>query len=199
MSEEHAGGGRHVLLAQQIANAHAKLLVVETVQDRLDVFGRPAKLLERLPQALPRWQSVPARGCPSEPSSIPGLLMRMPDRYGWKNTVLTYSLRRGAKLNSSHSTPLPPNESLTLARLTSVESGSGVAAMASSSCGTMAARKWRQRRVERKRIFSVDIPSSFCMPGERCGSDNCRGFRNPFPAARGRALGWFRDRFAHRR
>ena len=40
-------------------------------------------------------------------------------------------------------------------RFTSVESGSGVAAIAASSRGAIAARKCRQRRVERKRIFSV--------------------------------------------
>ena len=58
-------------------------------------------------------------------------------------------------LNSSHSAALPPSESLTRLRLTSVVSGSGVWAIAASSRGAMAARKCRQRRVERKRIFSV--------------------------------------------
>ena len=95
-------------------------------------------------------------------SSMPGLLVKMPDRYWLEEQSSTYNLSVGGlKLKSSHSTPLPPSESLTLARLTNVESGSGVAAIASRSCGTMAARKWRQRRVDRKRIFSVDNSIKF--------------------------------------
>ena len=86
---------------------------------------------------------------------MPGLLVRMPDRNGLKAHSSTYSRSDGGlKLNSSHSTPLPPSESLTLLRFTSVASGSGVAAIAFSSRGAIAARKCRQRRVDRKRIFS---------------------------------------------
>ena len=48
-----------VFLAEQVADADAKLLVVlEAVQDRLDVFGRPAKFLERFPQALAAGQAI---------------------------------------------------------------------------------------------------------------------------------------------
>ena len=56
---EHAGRSLKVFLAEQIADADAELLVVlEAVQDRLDVLRRPAKLLERFPQALAAGQSV---------------------------------------------------------------------------------------------------------------------------------------------
>ena len=93
---------------------------------------------------------------------MPGLLVRMPDRYWLDEHSSTYRCSVGGlKLNSSHSTPLPPSESLTLLRLTSVKSGSGVSAIAASNCGAMAARKCRQRRVDRKRIFSVDSSIRF--------------------------------------
>ena len=72
-----------------------------------------------------------APGCPSARRSCPDCSIRMPDKYGLDAHSSTYSRSDGGlKLNSSHSTPLPPSESLTLLRFTSVASGSGVAAMA---------------------------------------------------------------------
>src|SRR5688572_13850109 len=104
---------------------------------------------------------------------MPGLLVSSPDKYELDAHNCTYSCSDGGlKLNSSHSTPLPPSESLTLLRLTSVASGSGVAAMARSSFGAIDARKWRHRRVERKGIFSDAKAIRFVYAS--------RTFRNPY-------------------
>src|SRR5688572_32459486 len=86
---------------------------------------------------------------------MPGLLVSSPDKYELDAHNCTYSCSEGGlKLNSSHNTPLPPSESLTLLRLTSVASGSAVCAMALNRRGAMAARKCRQRRVDRNGIRS---------------------------------------------
>ena len=56
---QRPGRGLHVLLAQQVANADAKLLVVlEAVQHRVDVLGAAAQFGQRLPQRLPAGQLV---------------------------------------------------------------------------------------------------------------------------------------------
>ena len=73
---------------------------------------------------------------------MPGLPTSSRARNGLDEQSFTVrSSEAGLKLNSSQSTPLPPSESLTAARLPSVASGSGVLPIAASSRGAIAARK----------------------------------------------------------
>ena len=135
-------------------------------------------------------------------SSMPGLLIRMPDRYWLDEHSSTYKCSVGGlKLNSSHSTPLPPSESLTLLRLTSVKSGSGVAAMA---CKQLR-RDGRQKMPaaagrEKADLLGRQFHQVLVGLRERRGSGSAPAPRRCAPAAaRDRAPGRSRARFACRR
>ena len=93
-----------------------------------------AELGERPREASRAMGSLSSTRLSISPSIMPGLLVRMPGqvRRCRRRARRTAAATGGLKLNSSQSTPLPPSESLTLSRFTSVESGSGVAAMALS-------------------------------------------------------------------
>ena len=72
---------------------------------------------------------------------MPGLLVSKPERNELNAHISTYNRNDGGlKLNSSHNTPLPPSESLTLLRFTSVASGSGVAVIKQAG-----ARRWQPK------------------------------------------------------
>ena len=78
-----AGRGLDVLLAQQVAHADAQLLVVlEAVQDRIDVLGRRGTVRRASRACASRVGSLSSTRLSISPSSMPGLLVRMPDRYG---------------------------------------------------------------------------------------------------------------------
>ena len=155
---QRAGRGFDVFLAQDVAHADAQLLgVLEAVQDRVDIFGPAAQFGQRVRRATRSVGSLSSTRLSISSSSMPGLLIRMPDRYWLDEHSSTYKCSVGGlKLNSSHSTPLPPSESLTLLEVDQRRSrGRAWRRWPCSSCGAIAARKCRQRRVERKRIFSV--------------------------------------------
>ena len=144
-------------LPNDVAHANAQMLgVLEAVQDRVDVLGPFAQLGQRFFENLERRQMLDEQAVHQlvDHARVAGedagqVRARRTQR------AHTSSSDGWLKLNSSHSAALPPSESLTRLRFTSVVSGSGVWAIAASSRGAIAARKWRQRRVERKRIFSV--------------------------------------------
>ena len=93
---QRAGRGLDVFLAQDVAHAHAQLLVVlEAVQDRVDVFGRRGTARPASLAALRAWAACRARRLSISSSIMPGLLVRMPDRYGLDAHSSTYSRKRG--------------------------------------------------------------------------------------------------------
>ncbi len=83
MSRQGRGRGLHVLLAQEVAHAHAELLVVlEAVQDRVEVLGRRGRARASVAWSDSRVGSLSSTRLSIRPSIMPGLLVRMPREVG---------------------------------------------------------------------------------------------------------------------
>ncbi len=202
MSDKRAGGGLHVLLAQQVADAHAKLLVVlEAVQDGVDVLGPAAQFGQRLPQRLRGGQLVQHQAVHQavDHARVAGEDARQVGAVGAEFDVQPQAGRIEAEQLPEHALAAQRVAHLVEVHQRRVGIGRGGDRLRATAGrwrpGSAGSAAWRGSGSSPR-----PAPSGCDRPASRRGRDTCPAPRRSAPAAdRGRAPGPTRPRSRRRR
>ena len=146
-----------VFLAQDVAHADAQLLrVLEAVQNRIESSAPRHNSASVLRSNSARRQLVQHQAVHQLVDHARVADQNARQIFAGRAHLDVQTQRGRVEAEQLPQHPLAAERIADFSQVDERESGSGVAAIAFNSRGAIAARKCRQRRVDRKRIFSVD-------------------------------------------